>query len=180
MLARVSKRTATAGAAEVPSTPPPTPLSSGSFSQTPTVHRAYSDSTLAAAGTSAITAGAMSEAGYTINVLQVLTSAAAGVGHVFAAVARSSQAVLLAALQPGMWLSGSLLHLVQSGVATAVWLVSWLLWWAALPLRLAWWAVLLPARVGLGAWRGMLWLAGSMWGARGGSPEPSSPATHEL
>lgn len=107
----------------------------------------------------ASTSAQRSAAGAGSQVADVVAAATEGGSHLMAAAAHASQAFMLLVAAPIMWLWGAFFHLFHPGVVTAEWLASWVLWWAVLPLRLAWWGMMLPGRVAVNVWEGVKWVA---------------------
>jgi hypothetical protein len=66
---------------------------------------------------------------------------------------------MLLVIAPTVWLLGVFAQLGHAGVMTAAWMVSWVLWWAVLPLRLAGWGLGVPGRVAVNVWERMKWVA---------------------
>lgn len=60
---------------------------------------------------------------------------------------------------PVLWLWAAWVQLGQLGVVTAAWLAGAFVWWAVLPVRMAWWGLVLVGKVGPGAWEGVKWVA---------------------
>lgn len=58
-----------------------------------------------------------------------------------------------------LWLWAAWVQLGQLGVVTAAWLAGAFVWWAVLPVRMAWWGLVLVGKVGPGAWEGVKWVA---------------------
>jgi hypothetical protein len=107
----------------------------------------------------ASTSAQRSAAGASSEVAQVVAAATEGGSHLLAAAAHVLQAFMLLVVEPTVWLWGAFAQLGRSGLMTAAWLASWVLWWAVLPVRLAWWGLLVPGRVAINVWEGMKWVA---------------------
>lgn len=88
-----------------------------------------------------------------------MATATTGGSHLLSAAASVRQACLLLVLGPAVLLWGACTQLGLSGAETATGLVGWALWWAVLPVRLAWWGVLGSGRIADSVWQGVMWVA---------------------